>query len=266
MSHYILNFSNLIMGLLNYFISKLYVHGILLVIFILSYYIFKRFLVGNTLFQKLKDEKEVKKYKNPYRLSIFEDKPIVLRDTDKTSKIMVSVGITKNIDIDTYILMEDFEAGIKHYVDKMNEGKCIEILDKMSSKSIIPNYEIYSALMTLFLKNKKINQALGMFNDMKINNINLNENIYYIIIKGCVDCNKIDQASEVMLDCFKNNILLNPDICNQVSLRLVNTTLNEKYYFVSEFLNEFRRMNITIKDTTFFAMMKYIKKINKKLN
>jgi pentatricopeptide repeat protein len=266
MSHNIYDFSNLFLGSFNNFINKLYGHGVLLLIFIISYWIFKRMLNSGTSDQKPKDaatcEKEsIKKFShNPYSLSVYKDTE---KPDNKGIKSVVGCSL-KNKEIDTYGTLEDFESGIRYYSEKLNEEKCIEILDKMNGMMVIPTYDIYYAIMTLFLKNKKVNQALGMFNDMKVNGVEINENTYYVIIKGCLDCDKVEQGSEILLDCVRNRIELNRDIYNQVALRLVNNAMmkqNEKVYYVSELLVEFKRLSIKINNSTFFTMLKIVKKV-----
>jgi pentatricopeptide repeat protein len=232
------------------FQNKIYANGLLLVVFIVSYYTIKCIIAKNTIYQKPKIN----------NLSKFVNLP----EHEKPSK-------TEKVDKPFYksapmpMKLEsilDYEVRIKYWADKLNEEKCIELFDKLIM-TYTPTFEIYYSLLTLFLKNKKINQALGMYNDMKVNNYSINEDTYYSVIKGCLDCDNILQASEILLESFKSNILVNREIYNQAAIKLVsaNIRFSEKYFYINEMLNEFKRYEIKINNTTFFNMLKFIKKI-----
>jgi tetratricopeptide (TPR) repeat protein len=95
-----------------------------------------------------------------------------------------------------------------------NEEKSILTLDEMlrSNSYIKPNISIYLPLMMLFIKQRKIVQAIGMFTDMKLNQCNPDVKIYTLIISACLSSNIVDKAAELIIDADKKKIKLDGQI------------------------------------------------------
>jgi hypothetical protein len=284
MSHYVLEIPRIVLGGLSLLLSKITSHGLLIVVFFVSYYIFKMLLAKYQITENSEstDEKpynKSKKNKTNFHTYKFSDITIpsqplpqaVETPIRRNSPIYSFKGefgsySSKLKEIAELNTLEDFQEGVKHYSDKLNEEKCIEILDRMLVSNIRPDYDILFNLMTLFIKTRKINQALGMFNDIKMNGVALNENTYYVIIKGCLDCEKLEQASDILIQSLRNNTLINREIYNQVACKLVtNISMKqrEKVEYINELLSEFQRTSIKVNQLTYANMIRISKKLLK---
>jgi hypothetical protein len=116
---------------------------------------------------------------------------------------IIQSGLTKDVDTEAVL--------IKIYSNILNEEKCIAMLDELLKNNIKPNLSIYFSLMNLFIKKKKINQAIGIYIDIKLNKL-IDENILNTIIYACLENQKIENAIEILIDGAKNDIYLSAEV------------------------------------------------------
>ena len=63
--------------------------------------------------------------------------------------------------------------------------------------------------MNLFIKEKKIVQAIGMFIDLKFNEIEMSNELYSIIINACFINGYAEKAAEFIIEAEENGININ---------------------------------------------------------
>jgi hypothetical protein len=112
------------------------------------------------------------------------------------------------------------------------------------------------------VKRKKINQALGMFNDLKINNFNLTDEIFNIIIPGCLESNRIEIATDIITESLRNGYSLKSELYDNVAGKLAMSNsikLKHKISYATDFLDELNKNKIIIDQIYYINLRKLIK-------
>ena len=74
--------------------------------------------------------------------------------------------------------------------------------------NLSPHYEVFSILMRLFVSERKIIQAIGIYVDMKLNGFEIRKDDYEVIISLCFNNGWIDKGKEITKEAEKNGVIV----------------------------------------------------------
>lgn len=123
------------------------------------------------------------------------------------------------LNLKSYIIL------MKICLNNKNEEEMIEIYDKILLLNLSPHYEVFSILMRLFVSERKIIQAIGIYVDMKLNGFEIRKEDYEVIINLCFNNGWIDKGKEITKEAEKNGVIVG-------NFKLYNSNFNypKKHY------------------------------------
>ena len=95
----------------------------------------------------------------------------------------------------------------------------------MKLNGVLPGVIVYTCLLQACIKNKMVDKAIEIFNDMVANNVKPDKTAYNTIVNGCIFSGKLLSACNILLQAIDDNIVLHEDVYNNV---LRNFMINHK--------------------------------------
>eukprot|EP00826_Nyctotherus_ovalis_P041399 TRINITY_DN415_c0_g1_i10.p1 TRINITY_DN415_c0_g1~~TRINITY_DN415_c0_g1_i10.p1 ORF type:complete len:736 (+),score=259.75 TRINITY_DN415_c0_g1_i10:217-2424(+) len=114
---------------------------------------------------------------------------------------------------------------IKLYTKNKMLEKALGVLEEMKKNGIVPGVVVYTCLLQVCIKTKMVNRAIELFKEMRQNKIQPDRTAYNIIVNGCIFSGKLLAACNILSQAMAENIILHDDVYNNV---LKNLPTNQK--------------------------------------
>lgn len=192
----------------------------------------------------------------------------LIENCKKTNDCIASISILKHMEeLEISKNQWMFSQLIVMYTALNSEEKVLESFDEMIKSNIRPNIETYNSLIGIFLKKKKILNALGIFQDIKQNNFLIEDlSLVELLVSSCISSNKIEKAIEIVEYLYKKSELESRTKQNQLYYIVLESLLNtkcglkftEKVYYSNQIMKIMKEKNIEISDEILLKVGKMI--------
>jgi pentatricopeptide repeat protein len=133
----------------------------------------------------------------------------------------------------------------------------------MTKDNVKASLVTYTTLMQMFIKKKKVLNAIALFQDMKKNEIKPDQVCYNFIVNGCTFNQKLERAIEFLLESVKENIKLNEETYNNCLEYLLNNKFmkhHERSNHATVILKELKEKNFSINYDLYSRVLRLIYK------
>merc|ERR1711976_689430 len=142
-----------------------------------------------------------------------------------------------------------------------NEQKCLDLFNEMKVEDVKPSLVTYTTLMQMFIKKKKIPQAIDIFNHMKSSGIKPDQVCYNFMVNGCTFTQKLEHGIAFLLESIKADVKLSPETYNNVLEYLLNNKFmkyKERVDNAQNILKLLKERNINIKYDLYSRLLRLI--------
>ncbi len=114
---------------------------------------------------------------------------------------------------------------IKLYARNRMIERALKVLEEMRENSVLPGVIVYTCLMQVCIKNKMVDKALELFGQMRDNKVQPDKTAYNTIVNGCVFSGRLLSACTILSQAMDEDVVLHEDVYNNV---LRNFMINHK--------------------------------------
>lgn len=114
---------------------------------------------------------------------------------------------------------------IKLYTKNKMLEKALGVLEEMKRNGIVPGVVVYTCLLQVCIKTKMVNRAIELFKEMRQSKVQPDRTAYNIIVNGCIFSGKLLAACNILSQAMAENIILHDDVYNNI---LKNLPTNHK--------------------------------------
>ncbi len=114
---------------------------------------------------------------------------------------------------------------VKLYAKNRLLDKALGVLDEMKRNDVTPGVIVYTCLLQACIKNKMIDRAIEIFTEMKESKVQPDKTAYNTIVNGCVFSGKLLAGCNILAQSMSEGIVLHEDVYNNV---LRNFLINHK--------------------------------------
>ena len=140
------------------------------------------------------------------------------------------------------------------------EDKCVAMFNQMKEDNIKPSVITYTVLMQMYIKKKKMNDAIRVFNELD-STLEADFVSYNFIINACTFNQKLEYAIEYLIASMKKHIKLSEDTYHNV----VNYLLENKFMkyqtrinYAQELLKNFKENQIGLRNDLYQKITKLL--------
>lgn len=199
----------------------------------------------------------------------------ILDGCAKTNNIQKALLIFEDMNTNNVKMSNvTYSIMVKVYANNGEELKALQVLETMRTNGIKPGIIVYTCLIQTCLKskNKKFNEAINLFEQLKSDKLFPDHVLYNTIVNGCLYNSKWEMACKYTLEAFNiYNIKMASDIYRNVLEKLTmhycTMDKNLKSDNIAQILKCLKERNIFIEEATYQKAMKLvIKTHNNKSN
>jgi pentatricopeptide repeat protein len=139
--------------------------------------------------------------------------------------------------------------------------KALDLFTQMRKENIKPSIITYTTLIQMFIKRKKISEAIKIFREISLEGLEIDYVCYNFIINGCTFNKNLEHAITFLLESLDKNIILSKETYKNVLEYLLNNKFmkfSERRNMCSKILTEIKKREITIDYDLYSRLMRLI--------
>jgi len=143
---------------------------------------------------------------------------------------------------------------IKLYTKNKMLEKALGVLEEMKKNGIVPGVVVYTCLLQVCIKTKMVNRAIELFKEMRQNKIQPDKTAYNIIVNGCIFSGKLLAACNILSQAMAESIILHDDVYNNILKNLPTNhkmTWTQKHEHATSVCNYVRLHKIPVNEEYF---------------
>jgi pentatricopeptide repeat domain-containing protein 1 len=147
---------------------------------------------------------------------------------------------------------------IKLYTKNKMLEKALGVLEEMKRNGIVPGVVVYTCLLQVCIKTKMVNRAIELFKEMRQNKIQPDRTAYNIIVNGCIFSGKLLAACNILSQAMAENIILHDDVYNNILKNLPTNhkmTWTQKHEHATSVCNYVRLRKIPVNEEYFQVVL-----------
>jgi pentatricopeptide repeat protein len=111
--------------------------------------------------------------------------------------------------------------------------KVIELYSEMSSRGVTPNKDTYWVLMNGLCKAGKVCEAMSFLNELRVNEFEIDEEMYSTLSEECYRVGMIDKSLEVVAEMIRDGFIPGATICERLADSLFEVNRKEAQMLIT---------------------------------